>query len=107
MAFLLFVLLAAQSSAIGTPIPPPSSPSWSIDPARAVRNYQAVAAGTIRFHDLTPQEQAEVAEVERLLRAQQAQDPKLSDGKRCRRAAESPAPTPLERAITNLICSGR
>lgn len=101
MEYLVVLLMFAQS-AIMVPEPPPAPPVVTFDRARAIRNYEAIVRGTLRLHDLTPQEQAEVAEVDRLARAERGERPSAVE--RCRRDNESRQPSPLEQALTDLKC---
>lgn len=73
---------------------------------RAIRNYRAVQAGQIRLQDLTPLEREEVAEVDRLSRAEPGA--RLTPEERClRRNRTSETPSPLEQRLLDLKCSQR
>jgi len=82
----------------------PATAQTAADPARAVRNYQAVANGSVPLASLSAQERAEVGEVDRIVRNQDRDRRTLEQ--RCRdgqRLAGS-EPTALERAVIDLRC---
>jgi hypothetical protein len=82
----------------------PVSAQVNVD--RAIRNYRALQSGQIQLQDLTPLEREEVAEVDRLIRAD-ARD-RLSPAERClRRNRTSERPSPLEQRLLDLKCSQR
>ena len=97
-------ILAIAASLLAFPAPAAAQ----VDPARAIRNYQAVQSGQRPLSDLTPQERAEVAEVDRILRDRDRD--RRTPAQRCRDAARggnAAPPTPLEERLLDLRCSRR
>lgn len=75
---------------------------------RAVHNYELIVKGQKQIRDLTPTELAEVAELDRLLKAQPKD--KRSETEKCRDAEIKRAggsPGELELRVIGLKCSQR
>ena len=76
---------------------------------RAVRNYLAVIRGEVRLESLSPRERAEVAEVDRRLRAPHR--PVVASAEQCRedeiRRRGGGQPSALESDLIDLACSQR
>ncbi|SFS01353.1 hypothetical protein [Sphingomonas jatrophae] len=75
------------------------------DPSsRAVRNYEAVARGQIPFSALTPLEQQEVREADRIFRARQKGLPTWRERCIAQQKLAGDTPTRLEQATIDLKC---
>ena len=81
-----------------------AQPGWAGDMQRAERNYRQLLSGEKQFHQLSIEERQEVIEFDRLLRANA---PKPETKKNCEARINPDDATNLERALTDLKCSGR
>ena len=94
-AVALMVQLAVASPALG-----------QADVDRAVHNYQLLLARQKQFYQLTPQERADVLELDRKLRSGETIRAKETK-EQCIERLGSENPTHLEQALLDLKCSQR
>lgn len=97
---------AAQTSISATPSAGPARSSASDGLERAIVNYQALERGERRFADLSPIEQAELAELRALLRAARPRERDTRETCIARETTARGGPlTRLEERVVDLICS--
>ena len=73
---------------------------------RALQNYRGMLAGKTQLYNLSPQERADVLELDRKLRSYQPIR-KSETREQCKERLASASPTGLEEALLDLKCSQR